>query len=111
MHSTRFCALVVPMLLYCGLLIEPSTGWSQTTTFVPKAGFVPTANTAIVIAEAVLEPIYGKAQIEGERPLQAHLSGEIWIVTGTLKSGGIGGVAMVRISKKTGTILSVIHGK
>jgi hypothetical protein len=42
-------------------------------SYVSPDGFVPNAATAIAIAEAILIPIYGRAQIEAERPFSATL--------------------------------------
>ena len=36
----------------------------------PKNGFVPTAEVAVAIAEAVLVPVYGKQLINSERRLR-----------------------------------------
>ena len=66
---------------------------------------------------AILVPIYGKENIEKERPFKAVLTNEIWHVEGSLSKShfdnGIvkGGVAMIEISKKDGRILWVSHGK
>jgi hypothetical protein len=83
---------------------------------IPKEGFVPTADVAISIAEAVLVPVYGKERILSERPFRASLEGQIWFVTGTVPCRNPppgaecpGGAAEVRISKKTGQILFMIH--
>ena len=35
--------------------------------------FIPTAETAIAVAEAVLNAVYGKDQIESEHPFKAVL--------------------------------------
>ena len=47
---------------------------ADSTGIVPKDGFVPDAQTATQIAEAILVPIYGKTVIEGERPFRAPCS-------------------------------------
>ncbi len=80
----------------------------------PKDGFVPNAETAVKIAEAVLVPVYGEKKISGERPFKAAREGDVWRVTGTLNCGSpncVGGTAVVRISKTTGEILFVGHYK
>jgi hypothetical protein len=88
--------------------------------YKPRSGYVPDSATAIQIGEAVLIPIYGKKQIESEKPFAARLEGNMWIVSGTLRcsdgKGGMstecaGGVAVVKISKIDARILYVIHGK
>jgi hypothetical protein len=83
---------------------------------IPKEGFVPTADVATQIAEAVLVPVYGKDVVSSERPFHATLKGDVWIVTGTVPcqgapSGAVcpGGNAEVRLSKKTGRIIYMMH--
>ena len=80
----------------------------------PKAGFVPNADTAVKVAEAVLTPVYGEKQILSERPFKATLEGDVWTVEGTLHCGGpqcVGGTAVVKISRSSGQILHMIHYK
>jgi hypothetical protein len=79
--------------------------------YKPKDGYVPNAETAIAIAVAVWNPIYGKDQIAKEKPYKAHLSKGIWTVEGSLPEGADGGVAEADISKDDGRILRVVHGK
>ena len=91
-------------------------GYSQTPSYQPKAGFVPNAETAVKVAEAVLIPVYGEKQVLSERPFKATLKGDVWTVNGSLHCGGpdaecAGGTAEVRISKNSGQILHMIHYK
>jgi hypothetical protein len=79
--------------------------------YKPEKGYVPDAQTAIKVAEAVLAPIYGEEQIKNERPFRATLKNGIWIVTGTLPENMDGGTAVVSISKDTGCVLGVTHYK
>lgn|SRR6266568_4539693 len=72
---------------------------------------VPDEATAIRVAEKVLIPIYGKKQIESERPFTAKLVGNVWEVWGYLPPTMDGGVAEVRIDKRNGRILKISHGK
>ena len=76
---------------------------------------MPNEETAIAIAVAVWSPIYGKDKIVQERPYKAKLEGNIWYVKGTLNCPGsvrcLGGVAEIEISKDSGKILRVSHGK
>lgn len=72
---------------------------------------VPDEATAIRVAEAALVPIYGKTQIESERPFTAKLTGNVWHVWGYLPPTSDGGVAEVRIDRRDGHILRIIHGK
>lgn len=88
-----------------------STAPIATPVYTPQGGYVPDAETAIRIAEAVSTPIYGQAQIQREKPFHAVLSKGVWTVTGTLPRGKAGGVALAEISRKDGRVLRVIHGK
>jgi TonB family protein len=82
------------------------------------AGSIPDADTAIKVAEPEMIRIYGAGVIKSERPIAATLSGDIWIVTGTLycKDGKgrittvcFGGVATAHLSKSDGRILNIFH--
>jgi hypothetical protein len=93
---------------------------SAQAQYVPKSGFVPDANTAIKIAEAVLIPVYGEKHVESERPFKAVLENDVWTVDGTLRcpdgKGGtttmcVGGTAEVKLSKADGRILRMVHYK
>ncbi len=73
---------------------------------------VPDAETAIKVAVAVWEPIYGKKEIAGEKPYKASLDAHgVWIVEGSLPKGMHGGVAVAEIEKDNGKILRISHGK
>jgi len=109
-------AMKARQALYCALLF---CVLAQAQPY-PKSGFVPDETTAVSIAEAVLIPVYGKKQIESERPFKAVLENGVWIVHGTLHcsdgKGGVtttcvGGTAEVRLSKTDGRILRMIHYK
>jgi hypothetical protein len=94
---------------YAMLLILTSPTLAQAPT--PKSGFIPDEATAIKVAEAILSPIYGEKQILGERPFHATLNDGTWTVSGSLPKGWDGGVATIRIDKKTGGVISYIHTK
>jgi len=79
--------------------------------YAPPDGLVPDADTAIRIAVAVWEPIYGADTIAGEKPWVAKLDGDTWTVTGSLPQGTLGGVAEARIDKQDGRVHHVSHGK
>jgi beta-lactamase class A len=76
----------------------------------PKNGYVPDEQTAISIAAAAWIPMYGKKQIEKQKPYKAVLNDGVWLVTGTLKHGK-GGTAQARIAQGDGRILEITHGK
>jgi hypothetical protein len=101
--------------LLLAYIVMASNGDTNNLTYKPKDGYVPNAETAMRIAEAVWIPIYGAKLIEAEKPFQARLlKGDIWRVEGTFKGakGRIaGGVALAEIAKDDGRIIRVIHGK
>lgn len=100
------CRLLTVLLV--GLLVLPAA--SQQHSYRPENGFVPDEKTAIRIAEAVLTAIYGEKQIKSEEPFSAKLHSGVWTVEGTIAAGVEGGVAIIKISKTNGTIISVTHG-
>lgn len=78
----------------------------------PKAGYVPDAKTAIKIAVAVWEPIYGEKKIAYEKPYRTELlTNTVWKVEGSLPEGWVGGVATAFIAKDDARILDVYHGR
>jgi hypothetical protein len=106
---TRFTFITTLTLL----LFAPWV-YAQSTTehnYKPAQGYVPDATTAIAIAIAVWEPIYGNEQISKQKPFKAALVNGIWTVQGSLPKGSLGGVAVAEIAKDDGRVLRVSHGK
>ena len=97
------------------LLLLAPWAYSQPTlahNFKPSQGYVPDKATAIKIAVAVWEPIYGQAQISQQKPYKAVLVNGVWKVEATLpKQSTAGGVAVAEIAKDDGRVLRVSHGK
>ena len=114
MKITKHSLITISVVSVLGL-----TGLAETArhSIKPKDGFVPDAKTAVRIAVAVREPIYGADIIAQEKPYRARLdTNGVWIVEGTLrKSWSIaptfGGVAIAEIAKEDARILRVSHGK
>jgi len=108
-----------PIGICSAILIGGAALAAQTAehSVTPKNGFVPDAKTAIKIAVTVWEPIYGEAEIAGEKPYRARLdTNGVWTVEGSLPKmyfGGpvSGGVAIAEIAKSDARILRVSHGK
>ena len=82
---------------------------------MPAGGFIPNAETAERVAEAILVPVYGSKTVDEEKPFHAELSGDTWTVRGTFKRPWltlrVGGVAIIQIDKTDGRIISVTHEK
>lgn len=74
-------------------------------------GVVPNEASAIKIAVAAWEPVYGADLIAAEKPFRATLADGVWTVQGSLPKGGKGGVALAEITQEEGRILRLCHGK
>jgi hypothetical protein len=101
------------VLLAVAISLVCQTAYSQ-DSYHPKAGMVPDKETAIVIADIILSKIYGKAQIQSEKPFNVKLKGDFWRVTGSLPKpppglSVTGGVAVIEIYKKDCRIRRVFH--
>ncbi len=103
--------LITITLICIGFMFNETIGAEPVKSIEPKNGFVPDSTTAVAIARIVLPKIYGKEQINREEPLVASLRDDFWLVVGTIPTGMKGGVANVKLSKKDGKIISVIHGE
>ena len=106
----RIAAICV---LFAATVLMAGAEGEKKHSYKPKEGYVPDAETAIAVAVAVWNPIYGKDKIEKEKPYKATLSNGVWTVEGSLPLPGkiLGGVALAEISKDDGKILRVSHGK
>ncbi|HEY6270631.1 MAG TPA: NTF2 fold immunity protein [Terriglobales bacterium] len=89
----------------------------QTGNSSPVA--VPDQATAVKLAEKALAKIYGRKQIQSERPFSAELTEGIWHVAGTLyckdnrgnviTGDCVGGVASAEIRQSDGRVLKTGH--
>jgi hypothetical protein len=82
-------------------------GESSVNSVSPQGGFVPDAETAIRIAEAVWTPIFGQKEVESQQPFQAELEYGVWVVMGSLREGPEGRALLAKVSKTSGTIFLV----
>lgn len=79
--------------------------------YVSRQGFVPDPTTAVLIAEAILTPIYGVDEISRQQPFTATEVNSQWLVVGSIKNNEAGGVASIVIDKKDGRIIRVTHSR
>jgi NTF2 fold immunity protein len=103
----RFASIAVALLISAGTALAAVQLPGVGRTF----GYVPDATTAIRIAVAVWQPIYGERYIASERPFHATLTHGIWRVTGSLPRDALGGVAEANIRQKDGQVLRIRHGR
>lgn len=76
-----------------------------------KFKLIPKKENAINYAEIILFELYGKDNIESEKPYQIHLINDYWIMTGTLPTGMQGGVFELVFDSWNGKVLILEHGK
>ena len=74
---------------------------------LPDAGFVPNADTAMRIAEAVWIPLYGLDTVKSQGSFRASLLGDVWTVQGSLATKGTADSLIALLSKSDGRILKV----
>jgi len=74
---------------------------------------IPDEKTAKEVAKSILIPIYGKKNIKEQMPFEVIYDSEYdaWMISGTLKSNMIGGVATIIIQKSDGKVLAVSHSR
>src|SRR5437870_7007487 len=90
--------------------VVPSVAFHPLSSFLnlhnpvlPGAGAVPDADTAKRIAESVWIPMFGEEKIASQKPLNAELKFNVWIVSGSPESDA---ALFAFILKKDGRILS-----
>ena len=83
---------------------------SVTGKFFEKKGVIPNPESAAKIAYIYLSQIYGKETITEEFPFIISVTGQYWIITGTLHSQK-GGVAHIILKKDNGQVIDIFHEK
>mgnify|MGYP006155991611 FL=1 len=68
-------------------------------------------DVAISIAEPYLFSVYGKDAIIGEKPYEAYLIDNYWVILGTLPEGMMGGVFLIILDATNGRVVRITHGK
>lgn len=76
-----------------------------------KFKLIPKKENAIKYAENILFELYGKENIESEKPYKIHLINDYWILTGTLPKEMVGGVFEMVFDSWNGKVLILEHGK
>lgn len=67
--------------------------------------------TAIAVAEPILFSIYGKDAILGEKPYEAYLIDNYWVIVGTLPEGMLGGTFLIILDATNAKVVRITHGK
>lgn len=69
------------------------------------------STTAIKVAETILFGIYGKENIEGEKPYETYLIKNYWVIQGSLPEGSKGGTFIIILNAKNAAVIKISHGK
>ena len=67
--------------------------------------------TAIKIAEPILFNIYGKQNIEKQKPYEIYLLENYWVISGTLPENYLGGTFLIIIDARNSQNIKITHGK
>ncbi|WP_018604817.1 NTF2 fold immunity protein [Uliginosibacterium gangwonense] len=109
-NTLKKLLILAALACFSGLMIPPAYS-EQAGGYHPSAGVVPNEYIAIGIAEAVLFAIYGKENIERQKPYKVTLLEGVWTIEGCLPQSHAGGTFFIQIDKKDGAIRRVMHGK
>lgn len=69
------------------------------------------STSAIKITETILFDIYGKQNIEKQKPYEIYLLDKYWVISGTLPEDYKGGTFLIIIDARNSRILKITHGK
>ncbi|RKR05201.1 NTF2 fold immunity protein of polymorphic toxin system component [Flavobacterium sp. 90] len=67
--------------------------------------------TAIKVAEPILIDIYGKENIEKQKPYETYLLENYWVISGTLPADYSGGTFLIIIDARNSQVIKITHGK
>ena len=84
---------------------------SQHNVIDNKSVLIKDSLTAINVAEPILFSIYGKENIESQKPYETYLINNFWVIAGTLPKDWSGGTFLIIIDAKNSKVLKVTHGK
>lgn len=66
---------------------------------------------AINIAESMVFSIYGKENIVDQKPYEAYLIDNYWVISGTIPKGMRGGTFMIIMDARNCKVLRITHGR
>ncbi len=84
---------------------------STTHNVIGKESILTTDKKVIEFAEIILFDIYGKKNIERQKPYDIFQIDKYWLISGTLSKGIIGGTFMMIIDSRNYKIIRLTHGK
>ncbi len=84
---------------------------SQHNVIDNKSLLIKDSYTAIKVAEPILYSIYGKENIESEKPYETYKIDNYWVIGGTLPKDSSGGTFLIIIDARNSEVLKITHGK
>ncbi len=91
---------------------DAECGYRSTERVLHNKNIIPDAETAAKVGIAILSSIYGKEDIEKEKPFEVELVNDsVWYVRGSLPFGYVGGCGRITIQRMDGKVLYFDHGK
>jgi len=84
---------------------------SQHNVVDNKTIIIKDSINAIKIAEPILFDIYGKENIEKQRPYEIYLLENYWVISGTLPENYVGGTFLIIIDARNSKVIKITHGK
>lgn len=93
------------------LVLGTALGAKDTKIKLPANGVIPDETTAVAVATAIFQPVYGKDYVDKFLPYHAQLEHDhVWVIYGTLRPAGAdGGTPQLRINKQDGRVLEIWH--
>lgn len=76
-----------------------------------KTLIIKNVDTAVKIAEPILFGIYGKKNIEKQKPYEVHKLDNYYVISGTLPKDYIGGTFIIIIDGTNSKVLKISHGE
>jgi hypothetical protein len=67
--------------------------------------------TAIKVAEPILFSIYGKKNIEVQKPYKIYLINNYWVISGVLPEGYVGGNFLIIFDGRNSKVIRITYGK
>jgi len=71
---------------------------------------LPDAQSAAIVGYSVLSAAYGEENLNKQLPLRVGQAEGVWVVTGTIPAGAVGGVARVELRSRNAEVLDLTHG-
>jgi hypothetical protein len=76
-----------------------------------KNAIIKESSTAIKIVEPILFSIYGKENIESQKPYESYKIENYWVIAGTLPKDMLGGTFLIIFDARNSKVLKITHGK